>query len=131
MDVKHLSLAIPMAHFVLTDRKMANRIAELGIDKEWNAAVFSESTIDGLFAELTENKPGVPHLSCFSKGGLPQRRTEPRGFFITTPPRSKFIDLQPTERNNRDLIGAVSRCVRPPRRTSKLPQNHFQRSLRT
>jgi hypothetical protein len=31
---------------------MANRIAELGIDKEWNAAVFSESTIDGLFAEL-------------------------------------------------------------------------------
>jgi hypothetical protein len=52
MDVKHLSLAIPMAHFVLTDRKMANRIAELGIDKEWNAAVFSESTIDGLFAEL-------------------------------------------------------------------------------
>lgn len=52
MDVKHLSSAIPMAHFVLTDRKMANRITELGIDKEWNAAVFSESTIDDLFAEL-------------------------------------------------------------------------------
>ena len=52
MDVKHLSLAIPVAHFVLTDRKMANRITELGIDREWNAAVFSESTIDDLFAEL-------------------------------------------------------------------------------
>ena len=52
MDVRHLSLAIPVAHFVLTDRKMANRITELGIDKEWNAAVFSESTIDKLFAEL-------------------------------------------------------------------------------
>jgi hypothetical protein len=52
MDVKHLSLAIPLAHFVLTDRKMANRITELGIDKEWNATVFSESTIDNLFVEL-------------------------------------------------------------------------------
>lgn len=52
MDVKHLSLAIPLAHFVLTDRKMANRITELGIDKEWNTKVFSESTIDSLFSEL-------------------------------------------------------------------------------
>jgi hypothetical protein len=52
MDVTHLSLAIPIAHFVLTDRKMANRITELGIDKEWNASVFSESTIEDLFAEL-------------------------------------------------------------------------------
>ena len=52
MDVKHLSLAIPLAHFVLTDRKMANRITALGIDKEWNTNVFSESTIDSLFAEL-------------------------------------------------------------------------------
>jgi hypothetical protein len=52
MDVKHLSLAIPVAHFVLADRKMANRILKLGIDKEWNAKIFSESTIDDLFAEL-------------------------------------------------------------------------------
>jgi hypothetical protein len=52
MDVKHLSLAMPLANFVLTDRKMSNRLTELGIDKEWNAAVFSESTIDNLFAEL-------------------------------------------------------------------------------
>ncbi|HVB29796.1 MAG TPA: hypothetical protein VNG91_08305 [Terriglobia bacterium] len=52
MDLKHLSLAIPVAHLVLTDRKMANRIKELGIDKEWNTAVFSESTIDELFAEI-------------------------------------------------------------------------------
>jgi hypothetical protein len=52
MDVKHLSMAIPLAHFVLTDRKMANRIMDLGIDREWNARVFSESTIDDLFAEL-------------------------------------------------------------------------------
>jgi hypothetical protein len=52
MDVKHLSLAIPLAHFVLTDRKMSNRITELGIDQKWNAKVFSESTIEDLFAEL-------------------------------------------------------------------------------
>jgi hypothetical protein len=52
MDVKHLSMAVPLAHFVLTDRKMANRITELGIDREWNAKVFCESTIDGLFSEL-------------------------------------------------------------------------------
>ena len=52
MDVKHLSMAIPMAHFVLTDRKMANRIISLGLDREWNTRVFSESTIDDLFAEL-------------------------------------------------------------------------------
>jgi len=54
MDVKHLSMAIPMAHFVLTDRKMANRITGLGIDREWNSRVFSESTIDDLFAELAK-----------------------------------------------------------------------------
>ena len=52
MDVKHLSMAIPLAHFVLTDRKMANRIIALGINREWNARVFSESTIEDLFAEL-------------------------------------------------------------------------------
>lgn len=52
MDVKHLSMALPLAHFVLTDRKMANRIEELGINTEWNTKVFSESTIDNLFAEL-------------------------------------------------------------------------------
>jgi hypothetical protein len=52
IDVNHLSLAIPMAHFVLADRKMANRIADLGIDRQWSAKVFSESTIESLFAEL-------------------------------------------------------------------------------
>jgi hypothetical protein len=52
MDVKHLSLTIPMVHYILTDRKMANRIISLGIDKEWDTKVFSESTIDELFVEL-------------------------------------------------------------------------------
>ena len=55
--------------------------------------------------------------------------------FITTirdrNPRSKSIDLRPVVRDHRDLIGAVSRCVRQPRRPSKLPQTHSQRSLKT
>jgi hypothetical protein len=54
MDVNHLSVAIPMAHFVLTDRKMANRIISLGIDKDWNTAVYSEATIDKLFVALKD-----------------------------------------------------------------------------
>jgi hypothetical protein len=51
-DVELLSMAIPLAQFVLTDKKMENRIKRLGIDREWNAKVFSMSTVDGLFAEL-------------------------------------------------------------------------------
>jgi hypothetical protein len=46
-----------VTHFVLTDRKMANRITELGIDTEWNARVFSESTIDNLFEEFEKLWP--------------------------------------------------------------------------
>lgn len=52
MDVKHLSVAIPVANFVLTDRKMANRVVALGIDKEWGTKVYCESTIECLFSEL-------------------------------------------------------------------------------
>jgi hypothetical protein len=64
MDVKHLSLAIPLAHLVLTDRKMANRIIELGIDREWNTSVFSESTIDNLFAELEKISEETEEQPC-------------------------------------------------------------------
>jgi len=52
MDVELLSVAIPLAHYVLTDRKMENRVRRLGIDAEWNTRVFSMSTVDQLFAEL-------------------------------------------------------------------------------
>jgi hypothetical protein len=52
-DVKLLSMAIPLAQFVLTDKKMENRIKRLGIDVEWNTKVFSMSTVDGLFAQLS------------------------------------------------------------------------------
>jgi hypothetical protein len=51
-DIKLLSVAIPLVHFVLTDKKMENRIKRLGIDLAWKTKVFSMSTIDALFAEL-------------------------------------------------------------------------------
>lgn len=52
MDVELLSVAIPVAHYVLTDRRMEQRIKRLGLETRWATAVFSMSSIDGLFAEL-------------------------------------------------------------------------------
>lgn len=51
-DVRLLSTAIPLAHFVLTDKGMERRIKHLGIDREWKTKIFSMATIDRLFAEL-------------------------------------------------------------------------------
>jgi len=51
-DARLLSTAIPLVHFVLTDKRIERRIKELGIDRDWNTRVFSMSTIDGLFADL-------------------------------------------------------------------------------
>src|SRR5260370_23664077 len=75
-----------------------------------------------LFRSVLKNKPALyfPLLT-------PPTRS-------LNPPLScswKNIDLRPDVRDHRDLIGAVSRCVRQPRRPSKLPQNHSQRSLKT
>lgn len=51
-DVEQLAVVIPLAQFVLTDKKMENRVKRLGIDQKWGTKVFSMSTVDGLFAEL-------------------------------------------------------------------------------
>ena len=52
MDVELLSVAIPVAYYVLADRKMAERIKRLGIDREWNTEVYSMADIDALFEPL-------------------------------------------------------------------------------
>jgi hypothetical protein len=52
MDVDLLAVALPLAHYVLTDQRMDPRIKKLGLDTKTSAKVFSMSTIDGLFAEL-------------------------------------------------------------------------------
>jgi len=51
-DVNLLSTAIPLSHFVLTDKKMENRIKRLAIDREWKTKVFSMSTVEDLISEL-------------------------------------------------------------------------------
>ena len=51
-DVDQLASVIPVAQFVLTDKKMENRVKRLRIDQKWGTKVFSMSTLDGLFAEL-------------------------------------------------------------------------------
>jgi hypothetical protein len=52
MDVELLSVGIPVAHYLLTDRRMELRIKQRQLDTKWETAVFSMATIDGLFAEL-------------------------------------------------------------------------------
>ena len=52
MDVELLSVAVPVSHFVLTDRRMSERLKRLGIDQEWRTEVYSMSDIDTLFERL-------------------------------------------------------------------------------
>jgi hypothetical protein len=52
MDVQLMGVAIPVSHFVLTDKKVSERIKRLGIDREWDTEVFSMSEIDSLFRRL-------------------------------------------------------------------------------
>ena len=52
MDVDLLSVALPVAHYAVTDRRMELRIKNRGLDAKCGVRVFSMSTIDGLFTEL-------------------------------------------------------------------------------
>ena len=52
MDVDLLSVALPVSHWVLTDRRMELRIKKLGLDEKCGTEVYSMSTIDELFARL-------------------------------------------------------------------------------
>ncbi len=56
MDVDLLSVALPISHFVLTDRRMELRVKKLGLDKRCSTEVYSMSSIDGLFAALEKLK---------------------------------------------------------------------------
>ena len=55
-------------------------------------------------------QPGRPHLSFSSQNSC-----------------ATMTDFPPDMRENRNLIGAVSKCVHRPEQTSKPPQTHFQR----
>jgi len=52
MDVELLSVALPAAHYVLTDRRMELRIKKLHLDEICRTEVYSMATIDGLFRQL-------------------------------------------------------------------------------
>lgn len=52
MDVDMLSVAVPVSHFVLTDKKMSERIKRRGIDKDWGTEVYSLSDVTALFEKL-------------------------------------------------------------------------------
>jgi hypothetical protein len=56
MDVDLLSVALPVAHYVVTDKRMEQRIRKLLLDTTFSVRVFSMSTIDGLFEKLEELK---------------------------------------------------------------------------
>jgi hypothetical protein len=56
MDVDLLAVALPVAHYVLADRRMELRIKKLGLDTKHGVAVFSMSNIDSLFAEMEKLK---------------------------------------------------------------------------
>jgi hypothetical protein len=43
----------------------------------------------------------------------------------------RVTDIQPAVHDNGNLIGGSQRCASLPRRPSKLPETHFQRSLTT
>jgi hypothetical protein len=52
-DVQHLALAIPVAHFVVTDKAMEDRCRRLRIGEKWNTQIFRSGTLDQLFEKLT------------------------------------------------------------------------------
>ncbi|WP_169083271.1 hypothetical protein [Paenibacillus sp. PL91] len=52
MDVNHISTVLPYSDIVVTDRKMKNRIVQLGIDKKYNTKVLCLNDIDQILSEL-------------------------------------------------------------------------------
>jgi len=45
MDNQHLSMAIPVAHYVVADKAMVDRCERLGIGKKWNTKIFATRTL--------------------------------------------------------------------------------------
>src|SRR5208282_3114259 len=126
-EIRILAVVEPPRHLVKVGRQMLCRDA---MPSSHDAALEQ--------AERRLYRVRVDVAGCpTSRGFRDVGRREPSNLrnltpdFFITKPSEKSIDLRPVERDDRDLIGAVSRSARPPRRPSKLPQTHFQRSLTT
>jgi hypothetical protein len=48
-DVDHLATAIPVAHYIVADKAMADRCERLSIGSKWNTKLFSTRTLDDLW----------------------------------------------------------------------------------
>jgi hypothetical protein len=52
MDIQLLAVAIPVCHYMLTDRSMEVRIQRRNVGQKWETQVFSLSTIEELIGQL-------------------------------------------------------------------------------
>ncbi|MCR8843432.1 hypothetical protein NQ117_07030 [Paenibacillus sp. SC116] len=52
MDVEHISTVLPYSDIIVTDRKMKNRIVQLGLDKKYEARVFCLNDIENILSEI-------------------------------------------------------------------------------
>jgi hypothetical protein len=52
MDIQHLSMAIPVAHYVVADKAMVDRCERLGISEKWKTKLFATRTLDTLSDEI-------------------------------------------------------------------------------
>ncbi len=65
-DISHLAMAIPVAHYVVTDKAMADRCRRRGIGTKWNTKIVSSKGLEKLCDEL-EGLPGItpePPTDC-------------------------------------------------------------------
>ena len=51
-DIQHLSTAIPVAHFVVTDNAMFDRCRRLKLGDKWNTKIYATRTLDDLSDEI-------------------------------------------------------------------------------
>lgn len=51
-DIQHLSMAIPVAHYVVADKAMVDRCERHGIGEKWNTKLFATRTLDVLSDEI-------------------------------------------------------------------------------
>jgi hypothetical protein len=53
MDVSHMSVALPIATWIVTEKSLAHRVRQLKLDAHWGAEVYSLRTVQHLLETLT------------------------------------------------------------------------------
>lgn len=52
MDIHHMTVALPTASWILTDRFLSGVLAARALDRQWDAKVFSLASVEHLLCEL-------------------------------------------------------------------------------